>query len=504
MDHSVRHTLARRLARVSPAVVAIAFAACADSPVAPQGDGRVPRLAAASAAARAGEVIAGQYIVVFDATTPDAPGLAQRLAAEHGGRVRFTYTQVLRGFAATLPAAAVEALREHPNVEFVAPDRVISVTTTTQSAPPSWGLDRVDQAALPLDASFTYGATGAGVNVYIVDTGIRTSHVEFGGRAAGAYTVINDGNGTNDCHGHGTHVAGTTGGGTAGVAKGATLWAVRVLDCSGSGSSSGLIAALDWVTKNGRRPTVVNMSLGGPDDAAMKTAVANTVAAGVSVVSAAGNSAVDACTQSPGNAPASITVGASGQSDAQSGFSNWGTCVTLHAPGESIYSAYASADNGYAHMSGTSMAAPHVAGAAALVLEANPSASPAQVKDALVARATTGVLTALGTGSPNRLLSVTGLETPLGPAPVTDAAPVASFTVSCTIKGGRCTVDASASTDDRGIASYTWAFGDGATGTGRVVTHTYTSAGTYTVTLRVTDTAGQATTSQKTVRLKRI
>jgi len=464
------------------------------------------RAGAAAHAATASKIIAGDYIVVFHDSVSDAPGLAKKLNAEHGGTLHFTYGRAIKGFAATLPPAAVAALEHNPNVSFIEPDAVVTVDGT-QVNPMSWGLDRIDQHALPFDNSYDYTADGTGVNAYVFDTGIRTTHIDFGGRASGAYTAIADGNGTNDCNGHGTHVAGTIGGTTSGVAKNVRLYAVRVMDCGGSGSYSGIIAGLDWVVTNGARPAVGNMSLGGPLNSALTTAIQNAVKAGLTLAVAAGNSATDACTQSPANVPEAITVGASTSTDAQASFSNFGKCVDIYAPGVSIVSSVMSSDSAFGSGSGTSMASPHVAGAAAVYLSANPTATPAQVASALVASATVDALSSVGVGSPNRLLYARfdGGVTPPPPSSGVDQPPTASFSSTC--PKGKCSFDASASADDKGIVSYSWNFGDGspaATMTGPKVTHAYAVAGTFSVSLTVTDGAGQTRVATSSIKIPKV
>jgi subtilisin family serine protease len=262
----------------------------------------------------------------------------------------------------------------------------------------------MDQRALPLNGSYTYQADGTGVTAYIIDTGINFTHSEFGGRASTGVDEMTPGGNAADCNGHGSHVAGTVGGATYGVAKNVKLVAVRVLDCSGSGTSSGAIAGIDWVTAHRSLPAVANMSLSGSYSQAMNDAIARSIAAGVVYAVAAGNSSADACTTSPASAPDAITVGATDASDVFAGFSNFGSCVKLNAPGVGITSATIGSDAAITTLSGTSMASPHVAGAAAVYLQKNSGATPAQVRTALTGAATSNVIQAIGTGTPNLLL----------------------------------------------------------------------------------------------------
>ncbi|GAB2941683.1 hypothetical protein GCM10027280_32810 [Micromonospora polyrhachis] len=324
-----------------------------------------------------------------------------------------TYQRALNGFVLTATEAQARRLAADPQVERVEADSVVSGAETRYY--PLWNLDRVDQRSSVLDDEFRYpDQAGAGVTAYIMDTGIRTSHSQFGGRATVGFDAIDDGWNGQDCNeqGHGTHVAGTVGGATYGMANQVNLVSVRVLACNNLGLTSQIIAGVDWITQNAQRPAVVNMSLGGGESPTMEIAVANSIASGITYVVAAGNKEQDACNFSPAGVPAAITVGASNpMAERATGWggtdtgSNWGTCVDLFAPGESIRSAHNATDLASRVLRGTSMAAPHVAGAAALVLSVYPTATPAQVASILVGRATPDALRAdTLRGSPNRLL----------------------------------------------------------------------------------------------------
>jgi PKD repeat protein len=329
------------------------------------------------------------------------------------------------------------------------------------------------------------------VHAYIIDTGIRTTHNQFGGRATGVFTSVNDGRGTNDCDGHGTHVAGTVGSATYGVAKAALLHAVRVLDCSGSGTYAQVIAGVDWVTQHHIKPAVANMSLSGPFSSAANQAVANSIAAGVTYVVSSGNASIDACSQSPASLPAALTVNASTSTDARASFSNFGTCTDLFAPGVGILSTWNSSNSATGTLSGTSMATPHVTGAAALFLELNPNATPSQIASALLSNATAGAISNPGSGSPNRLLYtgfIGGGSPPPPPPPGGNQPPVAEFDFSCS--NLTCSFDGSLATDDVKVVQRTWDFGDGGTAIAKFPTHTYAAAGTYQVTMTARDGAG--------------
>jgi subtilisin family serine protease len=346
--------------------------------------------------------IPGQYIIVFKPGSPAASvNSAASKAAAMGGEVLYTYDAALNGFAARLPEQALNGLIHNPNVEYIEVDQIVTIDTTQTGA--TWGIDRIDQRALPLSTTFTYNATGAGVTAYIIDTGIRFSHTEFGGRAVSGFDAV-DGGSADDCHGHGTHVAGTVGGSTYGVAKGVSLVAVRVLNCSGSGTTSGVVAGINWVTSNHTNgKAVANMSLGGGISTSIDTAVKNSIADGVVYAIAAGNSNRDACKFSPARVPEAITVGATTSTDARASYSNYGKCLDIFAPGSSITSAWNTSNTATNTISGTSMATPHVAGVAALYLQLN-GGSPQAVRDALVTNATPGVVGNPGRNSPNLLL----------------------------------------------------------------------------------------------------
>ncbi len=366
--------------------------------------------------------IPGRYIVVFKQSVGNPAAEAANVMRGLGGQVHFTYSHAIKGFAATIPEAALQGILRNSNVDYVEQDQTVAANEdpapTVQSSA-TWGLDRIDQRALsadnPLDNNYHYNYTGAGVYAFIIDTGIRASHDEFkvagNSRVNSGENFVVSGKGrnatgdpldTDDCNGHGTHVAGTVGGKTYGVAKGVTLIPVRVLDCRGSGSWSGVIAGIDYVAGDTRRPAVANMSLGGGASNSVDTAVNNAVDAGVTMVVAAGNDGADACNYSPARAPSAITVGATGSSDARTSWSNYGTCVDIFAPGLGITSAWNTSDSATNTISGTSMASPHVTGVAALALAEG--TLPKDVAGRITNTATPAVVGSAGTGSPDKLL----------------------------------------------------------------------------------------------------
>jgi serine protease len=370
--------------------------------------------------------IQGQYIVVLkdqvaslaseNSRAPRVADMARQMASQHGAQVTRTFSHALRGFVVQANDKALERLLLDDRVAYVEEDGIVSIAATQSNA--TWGLDRIDQRDLPLNSTYVYDTTASNVNTYIIDTGVLGSHTQFSGRMIGGYTAISDGNGTNDCNGHGTHVAGTVAGSTHGVAKGARISPIRVLGCNGSGTNSGVIAGMDWVTANHVKPAVANMSLGGGASQATDDAVTRMHNAGVTVVVAAGNDNSNACNYSPARAPVAITVGSTQNNDARSSFSNFGTCLDIFAPGTNITSAWHTGTSATNTISGTSMASPHVAGVAALYLANNPSATPTQVTNALINNSTANKVTSAGTGSPNRLLySIFGGSNPPPPPP---------------------------------------------------------------------------------------
>lgn len=392
----------------------------------------LPVIAGAASPRQASDIIPGQYIVVLKPPAMRAAAgsaateadLANRAAAAYGGEVLYVYDSALSGFAIRLPAGAAGLLAADANVAYIEPDRVAAIpapvaaaaagdgggelalaaTDATTQTNAVWGLDRIDQRLLPLDTRYVYSTTAAAVHAYIIDSGIAVTHTQFTGRIGAGYTSINDGRGVKDCNGHGTHVAGTVGGTTYGVAKGVTLHPVRVFGCDGSSSNASVIAGVNWVTANHVKPAVANMSLGGSLSFALRSAVERSINAGIVYVAAAGNESMDACNSSPANVPAAITVGATTNADVRASFSNYGPCVDIFGPGDNIKSASYTGPNAVELMSGTSMAAPHVAGVVALYLKSRPTATVAEVTQWLLATATPDLVTDARPGSANRLL----------------------------------------------------------------------------------------------------
>ncbi|GLZ80610.1 hypothetical protein Afil01_54170 [Actinorhabdospora filicis] len=553
-----------------------------------------------------GETVPGRYIVALnDSLTGSISSARDGLIAEYGGTLGITYSSVLHGYSVGMDATAARRLAADPAVKYVTPVHIGHLLDTQQN-PPSWGLDRIDQQDLPLSSSYTYANAGEGVTAYLVDTGVKMSHADFEGRVTAGYDFVDNDADPQDGHGHGTHTAGTVLGKTYGVAKKAKGVALRVLNNSGSGTSEQTLGAFDWVVKNKKLPAVLNFSVGfAGGDTAVDDAARKVTEAGVVFGAAAGNDNKDACTSTPGRVSQLITVGATTKTDSRAlpndwngvNGSNYGTCLDIFAPGTGIVSAYTSSTS--TSMNGTSMATPHVVGAAALYLSANPSATPSQVRDALVNNAVAKV-TNLGSGSPNKLLYVgfigggtpptddfsialdpssasvapgqsasttvkttlttgaaqtirltasglpqgaqasfdpasvstggssalsitTTTGTPAGTYTVTvtgdgdkadhtasfsltvtgsggNTPPTASFTAQCFAGVGVCFFNGTGSSDADGrVVSYSWAFGDGTTGTGAQPTHWYNAHGTFRVTLTVTDDKGATGTVTKTV-----
>ncbi|MEH1164817.1 S8 family serine peptidase [Micromonospora sp. CPCC 205539] len=454
--------------------------------------------------------VADSYIVVFKDTAVSRGAVgdnADRLVGRHGGTVARTYGAALRGFEIRVGAKAAARIAADPAVAYVEQNHTVSIAGT-QTNPPSWGLDRIDQRNLPLNSSYTYPNTASNVHAYIIDTGVLFGHNDFGGRAVSGFDAV-DGGSADDCNGHGTHVAGTVGGSAYGVAKGAQIVGVRVLNCQGSGTNAQVVAGIDWVTANAIKPAVANMSLGGGANSSIDTAVANSISSGVTYAVAAGNGNAlgvrqNACNYSPARVASAITVGATQNTDAAASFSNFGTCVDILAPGVNITSAWYTSASATNTISGTSMASPHVAGASALVLSANPSWSPQQVRDYLVTNSTPNVVTNVGTGTPNQLLYVVN-----GTPPANDFSVSVSPTSGSTAPGGSVTATVgtattagsaqSVSLSASGLpAGATASFSpstvtSGGSSTLTIATSASTPAGTYPVTVTGTGTAGTRT-----------
>ncbi|MFI7121573.1 S8 family peptidase [Amycolatopsis sp. NPDC049868] len=366
--------------------------------------GVTPAQAAEGAIVGAGAegTVADSYIVVLkDGSTADKPSLASKF----GGAIGRQYTQGISGFSVALKERQAKRLAADPAVAFVEQNKVLRAEAT-QTNPPSWGLDRIDQRNLPLDSKYNYSTTASNVNVYVLDTGIRATHTDFGGRVKQGYDFVDNDTNADDGYGHGTHVAATIAGAKYGVAKGASLYPVRVLGSDGSGTTAGVISGVDWITKNATKPAVANASLGGGASTALDTAVRNSIKAGITWAIAAGNSNVNAANTSPARVTEALTVAAADRTDRRASFSNYGSVIDLFAPGVSITSAWKDSDTATYTGNGTSFAAPHVAGAAALYLSSHTGATAAQVAQALISASTPGKVTNPGSGSPNRTLYV--------------------------------------------------------------------------------------------------
>jgi PKD repeat protein len=472
------------------AALALAFTACdAPAPTAlPQNE--APQLAVQAA----GDVLPGRFIVTL---RPDASPAA--VASAHGVSPDFVYHHALNGFAGQISAAARSGLMADARVLRIEPDRVMEAWGVQTNA--TWGLDRIDQRNRPLSGTYSYNQTGAGVTAYIIDTGILLSHQEFTGRLIGGFDAVTSGGTANDCNGHGTHVAGTVGGTVYGVAKAVKLSPVRVLGCNGSGTTSGVIAGVDWVTEKHVKPAVANMSLGGGASETLDDAVRRSIAAGVTYAVAAGNGnwagiQQPACNYSPARVRQALTVGATNSTDAKASWSNYGECVDLFAPGVSITSAWHTSTAATNTISGTSMASPHVAGVAALYLETNPTASAAAVFAAVYDATTKNIVSNSSTAKNHLLFSLAWGNGGGEPPPPVNAAPTASFDYACS--GLSCDFE-DKSTDDGTIVNWAWTFGDGETSAAQHPSHTYATVGTFSVFLTVTDNGGLTNSTSRSV-----
>ncbi|GAA1290549.1 S8 family peptidase [Saccharothrix xinjiangensis] len=430
------------------------------------------------------DAVPGSYVVVLnDTASPRAASAstASSLVGKYGGQVRTAWQHALNGFHATLSDTQARRLAADPRVAFVQADLPVELDAV-QPNPPSWGLDRIDQRDLPLDSAYNYATTASTVRAYIIDTGIRTTHQDFGGRATWGTNTVDTNN--TDCNGHGTHVAGTVGGTAHGVAKEVRLVAVKVLNCAGSGTTAGVVNGVNWVTQNAVKPAVANMSLGGGVDTALDTAVRNSIAAGITYAVASGNSNANACNYSPARVAEALSVNASTNTDARASFSNYGTCTDLFAPGQNITSAWHTNDTATNTISGTSMASPHVAGAVALYLAANPTAAPPAVNAAIVDAATSDKITSPGTGSANKLL-FTGSATPGGPAvanPGNQSTAVGTpVSLQLTASGGTPPYSFSATGLPPGLSI----------SSSGLISGTPTATGSYSVSVTATDSAGR-------------